>query len=106
MNYMTNNQKKQSAYLTLGNYLNSFQNEKQNDVVQLLHEFLSDYKLAKDKNTELLTREETAEYLKCSKGTIRNWTDKGWLIAYGIGTKIYYKKNEIINSLKQVYENN
>lgn len=45
--------------------------------------------------TEYLTRGELAEWLKCDLSTIHNWTKKGKLISYGIGNRVYYKRNEV-----------
>lgn len=45
--------------------------------------------------TEYLTRTEVAEMLKCDLSTIHNWTKKGKLIPYGIGNRVYYKRNEV-----------
>ncbi|MDQ3022684.1 MAG: helix-turn-helix domain-containing protein [Bacteroidota bacterium] len=45
--------------------------------------------------TEYLTRNEVAEWLKCDLSTIHNWTKKGTLIPYGIGNRVYYKRNEV-----------
>ena len=39
---------------------------------------------------ELLTREETAEYLKISLSTLWHWSKKGILPSYGIGCRVYY----------------
>ena len=44
---------------------------------------------------ELMTRNEVAEYLKVDLSTLWNWTNKGKLTAYGIGARVYYKRNEI-----------
>lgn len=41
----------------------------------------------------LLTRTETAEYLKINSTTLWNWTKNGKLKAYGIGNRVYYKMN-------------
>jgi excisionase family DNA binding protein len=40
----------------------------------------------------LMTRTETAKYLKADISTIHNWTKKGKLKAYGLGNRVYYKK--------------
>jgi hypothetical protein len=45
--------------------------------------------------TEYLTRTEVSELLKCDISTIHNWTKKGKLIPYGIGNRVYYKRNEV-----------
>jgi len=55
--------------------------------------------LAAKKDDELLTREETANYLKINVTTLWHWTNKGKLISYGIGGRRYYKKQEVIDSL-------
>lgn len=44
---------------------------------------------------EYLTRHELADLLKCDVSTIHNWTVKGKLIPYGIGNRVYYKRNEV-----------
>ncbi len=44
---------------------------------------------------EFLTRSEVAKLLKCDLSTIHNWTKKGKLQPYGIGNRIYYKREEI-----------
>ncbi|WP_299160099.1 helix-turn-helix domain-containing protein [uncultured Eudoraea sp.] len=48
---------------------------------------------------ELLTREETAEYLKISLSTLWHWSKKGILPSYGIGNRVYYKRIEIEEAL-------
>ncbi len=48
---------------------------------------------------ELMTRKETANYLKVDISTLHNWTKKGKLIAYGIGGRVYYKRGEIEQKL-------
>ena len=55
--------------------------------------------LATNKDNELLTREETAKYLKINPTTLWHWTNKGKLISYGIGNRRYYKKQEVIAHL-------
>jgi predicted DNA-binding transcriptional regulator AlpA len=47
------------------------------------------------KPTELLTRNEVAELLKCDLSTIWLWCKKGKLVPYGIGNRIYFKRSEI-----------
>lgn len=51
---------------------------------------------------QLLTRTETAKYLKVDISTLWNWTKKGKLKAYGIGNRVYYKKNEIDEALIRI----
>jgi excisionase family DNA binding protein len=45
--------------------------------------------------TEYLTRNEVADLLKCDLSTLHNWTKKGKLKPYGIGSRIYFKRSDI-----------
>jgi len=49
--------------------------------------------------TEYLTRNEVKELLRCDLSTVHNWTVKGYLIPYGIGNRVYYKRSEIESAL-------
>ncbi|MGB5981419.1 MAG: helix-turn-helix domain-containing protein [Nonlabens sp.] len=51
---------------------------------------------------KLLTREQTAELLSISLGTLWSWTRKGILVSYRIGNKIMYKQTEVYASLEQI----
>lgn len=51
------------------------------------------------KPTELLTRNEVSELLKCDLSTLHNWVKKGKLTPYGIGSRIYFKRTDIENAL-------
>ncbi|WP_304016483.1 helix-turn-helix domain-containing protein [Nonlabens dokdonensis] len=51
---------------------------------------------------KLLTREQTAEMLSISLGTLWSWTRKGILISYRIGNKIMYKQHEVYESLVKI----
>ncbi|WP_395064935.1 helix-turn-helix domain-containing protein [Flavobacterium sp.] len=53
----------------------------------------------KDDNEELLTREETCNFLKIDSSTLWAWTNKGKVIAYGIGARRYYKRSELLQCL-------
>ena len=48
---------------------------------------------------ELLTRTETCKYLQIDSSTLWHWTNKGRVIAYGIGNRRYYKKAELLKCL-------
>lgn len=58
--------------------------------------------ISKNSKDELLTREETCNFLKVDSSTLWSWTNKGKVKAYGIGSRRYYKKNELIESLKEI----
>ena len=51
---------------------------------------------------ELLTREQTCKFLQIDSSTLWAWTNKGKVTAYGIGNRRYYKKAELLQSLKQL----
>ena len=51
---------------------------------------------------ELLTREETAKYLKISLSTLWHWSKKEILPSYGIENRVYYKRSEVESGLIRV----
>ena len=48
---------------------------------------------------QLLTREETCDFLKIDSSTLWAWTNAGKVKAYGIGARRYYKKSELMECL-------
>ena len=50
--------------------------------------------------TEYLTRNEVKNLLNVDLSTIWNWQKKGKLKAYGIGSRVYYKRHEVEQSIK------
>ena len=69
---------------------------------------LQDFKkdlLSQEANDELLTRKETCEFLKIDSSTLWAWTKKGKVSSYGIANRRYYKRSELIESLKLVKNN-
>ena len=61
----------------------------------------------KNQNVETLkpfnymSRSEVKDYLHISLPTLSEWTKMGWLKSYRIGSRIYYKSNEVDNSLRE-----
>jgi hypothetical protein len=49
--------------------------------------------------TVYLTRTEVAKLLSVDLSTIHNYTKKGLLISYGISGRVYYKRDEVEQSL-------
>lgn len=47
------------------------------------------------KQSEYLTRKETAKRLKISIGTLDNWSKSGKLLSHKIDRKVLYKESEI-----------
>ena len=65
-----------------------------NGITEIQHEFHS-----KHQSEELLTREETCQFLKIDSSTLWSWTHKQKVKAYGIGARRYYKRSELLESL-------
>jgi len=55
--------------------------------------------LGKVENEELLTREQTAALLDINLKTLGEWTKKKKFPSYGMGSRVYYKRAEVISSL-------
>ena len=64
-----------------------------------LEEVIKNNTINKTIDQELLTREEACKLLKIDSSTLWRWTNKGKIIAYGIGSRRFYKKEELLNSL-------
>jgi hypothetical protein len=54
---------------------------------------------SKDNSEELLTREETCQFLKIDSSTLWAWTNKKKVNAYSICGRRYYKRSELLESL-------
>ena len=52
--------------------------------------------------TELLTRKEVGELLQISLVTLTEWIKQGKIPALRIGTLVRFKKDEVLNSLKEI----
>ena len=49
---------------------------------------------------ELVTREEACKILSINKTSLWKHTKSGRLKSYGIGNRVYYKKSELLESIK------
>ena len=54
---------------------------------------------SKQANDDLLTREETCQFLQIDSSTLWHWTNKGKVKAYGISSRRYYKRSELLECL-------
>ena len=54
---------------------------------------------SKDNSEELLTRDQTCNFLKIDSSTLWSWTNKQKVKAYGIGARRYYKRSELMECL-------
>jgi len=52
--------------------------------------------------TEYITRKETAQILGVSLVTLNDWSKTGIVPFYRIGSRIRYKKEEVLNSVSKV----
>ena len=52
--------------------------------------------------TVLLTRNEVAKLLGISLVTLTEWIKQGKIPALRIGTRVRFKKDEVLNSLKEI----
>ncbi len=57
-----------------------------------------------DNDEILLSRIETCELLKINFTTLWKHSKSGKLSSYGIGNRVYYKKGEVINTIKRLNE--
>jgi hypothetical protein len=53
----------------------------------------------KDNSEALMTREETCQFLKIDSSTLWSWTNAGKVKCYGIGSRRYYKRSELLECL-------
>jgi excisionase family DNA binding protein len=50
----------------------------------------------------LLTRDQAAQLLGITLPTLRDYTRKGYVTGYRIGTRVRYKRNEVLDSLQRM----
>lgn len=50
-------------------------------------------------NDELLTREQTIEYLQIDPSTLHRYVKNGDVVCYGVGNRRYFKKSELLSRL-------
>jgi len=60
------------------------------------------FEVSYNNDDRLLTREETAKMLSISLTTLWSYTKKDIIPAYRIGSKVRYKKSEILAALEQM----
>lgn len=51
---------------------------------------------------ELLTREQAAQLLGVTMPTLRDWTRRDIVPGYRVGSRIRYKRNEVLASLARI----
>lgn len=53
--------------------------------------------------TEYITRNQVKVMFDVDLSTVHNWTKKGKLKSYGIGNRIYYKRDEVESAITPLY---
>ena len=71
-------------------------------VEQVLECKLKGFSTQKKAELKLLTRKDTAKFLCISLPTLHEWTKNGIIKAHRIGSRVLYKKEEIIQALLQI----
>lgn len=66
----------------------------QNSILQLQKELNF-----QNNSEELMSRDETCKFLKIDSSTLWAWTNKGKVLAHGIGARRYYKRSELLQCL-------
>jgi Helix-turn-helix domain len=69
------------------------------DALKPLLQLTTEAKSQQETN-ELITREETCELLSINKTSLWKHTKSGKLKSYGIGNRVYYKRNEVLQAVK------
>lgn len=59
----------------------------------------------KKDDEELLTRADVCELFGVSLPTVHSWDNAGILKKYKIGTRTYFKRSEVMKSLRPVIDN-
>lgn len=83
-----------SAIQFIGTTPNDLIKEIKKEIIPELKEQLSKEFQPKEP-TAYLTRQEVCDLLSIDMSTLHRWRKDGILTAYGIGNRIYFKRNEI-----------
>ena len=65
-------------------------------------EFLNFNKIVPPEEPEYITRKETGQILGVSLVTLNEWSKTGIVQGYRIGSRVRYKKTEVLNSLTKM----
>ena len=63
---------------------------------------LGEYNLQQTKEKKLISRLQTAKQLKVTPVTIDTWRKKGFIKAYKIGGKVFFKETDIEAAIKEI----
>lgn len=68
-------------------------------LAEALKPLLQSVSSEQQKENVLLTREEVCKLLTINKTSLWKHTKSGRLKSYGIGNRVFYKKNEVLDSI-------
>lgn len=68
----------------------------------LLDKHLKENKVGLKKENRYLTRKNVAQLLSISLPTVHDWVNKGILKSYRAGNRVYFKSEEVEESLKRI----
>ena len=63
---------------------------------------LNELKNQEKEDVKYLTRKQVASILSISLPTLHDWVKKKILKSYRVGNRVYFKSNELENSLKRI----
>lgn len=84
--------------------LEQFQSEIANAVRLGLEQLQTTQNTNKPEQTELITRNEVCDLLQITLPTLHQWTKEGVITGYRIGTRIRYKRAEVLATLNKVQQ--
>lgn len=81
---------------------NSLVHDLANEVSDRLKHLLADYLSKLEIDDEYLTRKDVAKMFKISLVTVHEWSKKGILKPHKIGTRVRFKKTEVMAAIKEM----
>ena len=71
-------------------------------IEEALENKLNGFSVPKKTELSLLTRKDTAKFLRISLPTLHEWTKNGIVKAHRIGNRVLYKQEEVTQALHQI----
>ena len=66
---------------------------------------LAQIEIREKEGFEYLTRQQTAELLQVSLVTLNNWKKRKVLTPHGLGNRVYYRMQDILDNMKPINNN-
>jgi len=68
-------------------------------IARIVRQEIANYQAPAPSGDELINTEEVAKLFDVSLGTVRNWRRRGLIQAYKIGTRVRFKRSELMEAL-------